>query len=549
MCMLNKMRVTKKEWFVLALLFVVTVTPRFLGLGYSNFYGDETKTFYWDKTVPAKQFLLNQRKGPVQFLVVWVTQQILLQTNIPSSNPQIPNPGFHEFYTRLPFAIAGTLAVFALYFWIRKIYNQKVAALAAFLLSLTGFYIAFSRTIQYQSFLLLFGFLSNLCFSYALDSTEEVSTKKSKLVLILSGAFLGLAFLSHWDAAFLAIPIFYGFLKQLIPTDPNLKSPTPKRFLKKILPQIFLFLIPLLLILSTFYLPYFLNGYFTEHTAGYISRRLNGGTFARNNSLYTMLTYTPFLPYYLLLSFSFVIIGSLIPATKESTTNQPPALTQDTSPFMLWLIIGLLTFELLFSNPGTHIHNYLITAIILAALGLQSFYETFASSRIKQLLLTVLATLTLGFIFLCDLFIYVPQLHLGYPWKDVSLGRFHLEHANKEENHLFLYGFPYNRQWKQVRDYLYSLEGVRTVYTNDNATVAEHYLRAYDVVAPGSNFLPQYYVLVQASHEFKFPSEEFLKHYVSVKAFSPPASLLDYPCSHCGLDPFVAVLKRKDLVD
>lgn len=475
-----------KETIVLILLAFATGVPRFSSLGYSNFYGDETKTFYWDKTVPAKEFLLNQRKGPIQFVVVWTMEKLTSFLGLISTETFQPSRTFSEFWIRLPFAVAGFLSVFALYFFIRKVYNWKVAAITAFLYSITGFYVAFSRTIQYQSFLLLFGFLANLFFLWALDPPKK---HESSLFYLLSGVFMSLAFLSHWDAIFFSIPLAYFWVTLHEKTN-----------FKKLL----WFLLPFFVLTGLFYIPYFTQGLFTKHTIGYIGRRVVDGEYVSNYSPYTFFVYTPFYWFFLPLVFAF---AAFLPS-KDSAKN---------NAFAIWFIAALITFQLIFSNPGTHIHLYLIPALILSGSGFMYVYNLFSSEGAKRFLsYPLIAFFLAGFIY--NLFVYVPQLHLGYPWRGFNSRILRLPEINKDR-HLFLYGFPYNRKWNDVQDYLYSKQGVRNIYTNDNATVAEHYLRRYDVIAPGSNFLPQYFVLVRDSHEFWTPNAEFLNYYSMDKIF------------------------------
>src|SRR3989344_7879951 len=219
------------EKLFLVILFLITILPRFIGLGYSEFYGDETKAIYWNKAVPATQFLLNQRKGPVQFLVVWFMEKV--------------SGGFGEFAIRLPFAVAGTLAVFVLYFVVRKWFNWRVAFIAAFLFSINGIFIAFSRTAQYQSFLWLFGFLA----------IWAAQNKK----FFFAGVFLALGFLSHYDAVFFVVPVLYTLLP----------------YFKKDLKNLAHFVIPLVLLVGSFYAPYFLGGYFGNYTSSYIQKRIS----------------------------------------------------------------------------------------------------------------------------------------------------------------------------------------------------------------------------------------------------------------------------------
>lgn len=173
----------KVERYVLTFILLITVLLRFPGLGYSHFYGDETKTLYWDKRIPAKEFFLNQRKGPVQFFVVWAVETI--------------TGGFDELAVRMPFAVAGTVSVFIFYLILKSWFNKRVGYIGAFLFATNGFFVAFSKTAQYQSLLWLFGLLAVLFAEYSVKKSRH-----KKLYLVLSGLSLGLGFLSHYDAIF-----------------------------------------------------------------------------------------------------------------------------------------------------------------------------------------------------------------------------------------------------------------------------------------------------------------------------------------------------------
>jgi len=468
--MLEALKINKKECVTLLILLFVTVALRLPFLGYSDFYGDETKTFYWDKTVPAQEFLLNQRKGPVQFIVVWVMQELV--------------GGFDELLTRVPFALAGIGAVFALYFFIKELFDWKVASITASLFSLTGFYIAFSRTIQYQSFLLLFGFLANWFFVAA-----RKLEKHKQGFFILSGVFIALAFLSHWDALFFVIPI--GFQLVYFFKDFNFKRL-----------GIYL-LLPFVIILGAFFIPYCANGFMKEQTFGYIERRLSGGAFLPNSSPYTIFVYNHFIWFFLPLIFA---LGAFF-----LPLDTPAIRTWKINSFIFWLVLSGIVFQFAFSNPGTHIHNYLIPLYVLAGVGFIRGLNFLHSGILKRFLVYGFTLLMTGN-FVYNAFIFLPNLHLGYPWRSTSYKFLHLKKADKSK-HLFLYGFPYNRGWRKMREYLLSKDGVRNVYTNDNATVAKFYLKEYDIISPGSNFFPQYYILVRNSHELKFPGDNFLRSY------------------------------------
>lgn len=84
---------------VVCLIFV-SLWLRLINLGYSNYQGDEIKALYRPQVGQNMiDFLLNQRKEPIQFLITYIMSIF---------NPEYDN----EFLLRLPFAIAGILAIY-----------------------------------------------------------------------------------------------------------------------------------------------------------------------------------------------------------------------------------------------------------------------------------------------------------------------------------------------------------------------------------------------------------------------------------------------------
>jgi 4-amino-4-deoxy-L-arabinose transferase-like glycosyltransferase len=452
---------TKKEIYLLIALFFVTAFLRFSQLGYSHFYGDETKTLYLDKTVSAVNFFLNQRKGPVQFLIVWGVEKL--------------TGGFNELNVRLPFALAGFISVFVFYYLVKKFIGPREAAFAVFLFALSGFNIAFSRTAQYQSVLILFGLLAVLC-AYKFT----VMTLHKTEWLMLTSVFLALAFLTHYDAIFFAVPVM-----AILVAYAKHNAVTRAYLLKSAL----LFLIPILTVLTIFYLPYVGSGNFEQNTSNYLARRINGESYQPSNSLYTAKVYNPYLVGFIPLFFAFFFFAKGFDWKKLV--------------LFLWFVIPFIVFEFVFLNPGTHINNYYMPLYILAAIGFTCVLDQIKGLKAKQLLASSVVAVFLIYLII-DISVYVPALNTGYPWGSGSVNK---------NYHLYLYGFPYYRGWDQVRDYLYSKSGVRNFYTNDNASVAAYYLYKYDVSPPGSNFEPQYYILVVNSQEFKYPDPAFLNDY------------------------------------
>lgn len=415
-----------REKFFLTALFLITFLPRFLGLGFSEFYGDETKTLYWNKTVPAAHFLLDQRKGPVQFVAVWVMEKL--------------TGGFNEFAVRVSFALAGVLSVFVLYIVVKKWFGVRVAATAAFFFSINGLFIAFSRTAQYQSFLWLFGFLA-IWFA---------QNRK----YVWAGVFLGLGLLSHYDAIFFAIPVVLELVQAGI-----LKN-------RK---NLLMFAAPVAILAGAFYLPYFLRGYFEANTIGYVSRRVGIST----PLLQTFHTYNLYNPFVLSIPLALLGLAGL---------RKSPILT-------VWFAIPFVVFEVFFSDPGTHIQQYLIPLIILSAIVINDLVAYSAKFKVLELVLSMFVIIGVAQ-FYYNFANFIPAFDKNYPWRNSELVE-----LNKE---IYIYGFPYNRGWKSVADHLRK-NGAKDFYTNDNITVAEYYLLGI----PSNKYEPQFYVDVSRNRMFR----------------------------------------------
>ncbi len=450
---------------IFILIFVIGIYLRFSDLGYSSFYGDETKTFYLDKTVSASKYFFDQRKGPVQFLVVWLSEKIV--------------GGHDELLTRIPFALAGSLSIIGFYLVVKKMFSEKVALVATALFALNGFYIAFSRTIQYQSFLLLFGFFSiYLCLKYL--------ENKKIIYAIISSVLLGLAYLSHYDAVFFNVVIAFYVLKNILEKKVSLKEITKY------------YLLPLTLVVGAFYLPYIVNGFMSENTVNYLSRRLSGFEYGTNSSWYTFWVYNPS---YIWIFASLFAIPYFFKKDWKSNI------------ILFWFLIPFIIFEFGFSNPGTHIHNYFIPLFIIIALGID-YIVSFVREKKQILVYFAILAFIVAPALLANAYVYLPVLNNGFPWKDSKLAFMPREKVDKRY-HLFLYGFPYERGWREISEYINKKGGVRQIFTNDNDTAAQYYLRGIAYTIPGPNFLPQYYLEVFDGQEFMTTEQVLIDNSIS----------------------------------
>lgn len=441
----------------LLLIVVLASILRFSGLNYSHYYGDETKALYLDKTETATKFLLDQRKGPGQFVTAWIMEKL--------------SGGYSEGIIRLPFAVAGVLGVVVLYLLVQSMFGEVSARVSALLFAFSGLNIAFSRIVQYQSLLIFFGLLGiYLVHRYKLSSKIPF--------LALASVSYGVAFLCHYDAVFFIVPgLLLFFLNEKL---------TGKKAL--------IFVAPMLVLIASFYVPYVLSSNFLVNTTGYLQKRVTGDEYLPNNSLYTLKIYNPLYISFVLLSFAFFAFAK--------------GFKSGVAIVFSWFLVPFIVFEFVFSNPGTHINNYMLPVYVLAGVGAANFAQ--AIKKPKYLKLFNYATgIILTASFLIALVIFVPAFKNGYPWN----------YPVDKQYHLYLYGFPYYRSWDKIHDYLYAKQGVRNFYTNDNAVTAKYYLLKYDLSQPGSNFLPQYYIYVPKGQEFKAPAEGFFQSYTVDKEF------------------------------
>ena len=437
----------RKEIILLIILFVLTTFIRFDGLGFSTFVGDETKTIFLRKDQSIFDFLMDQRKGPVQFLIVWFMENV---TN-----------SYDEFLLRLPFAILGVLVVFAFYYFLRYVLALGFLAsyLAAILMSLNGIYIAFSRTAQYQMAYILFGLLF-LIFTFYFIKNFSMGRQKIYLGL-LSIITLSLSFLSHYDAIFFLIPALYLF----------------KNDWKKLLPIILISGV----LAGSFYALNIYFGFFEKNTIGYLEKRISGEGYENQNTFATIDLYNPVYIYSVLI-FIFSIYGARV--SEKPLKNY----------LLLWFVFAFVFLQLIMRTPGTHIHNYFVPLFVFAGVGMARFLYKYKKS-------TYILTSVFLVIYAIQSWVFVPRFNTGYPYKDSEILGLKIKKIDFSVN-LPQYGFVYDRSWREIAEIMKKQKRVPNFFTNDNKVVSEYYLHGYffSDLAPG--FYPEYYI------EINNPSKE-----------------------------------------
>ncbi len=260
--------------WLLAILLLAALF-RFASLGYSEFQGDEALAMISaaEGLEGHQDALFLRGKGPGEVLLPMVLWRLTGTIN--------------ESIARLPFAIAGLLMVLTTYLLGRKLFSTRrfrlgehIGLIAAGLLALNGFTVAFSRIVQYQALVMWMSGLALLCAWEWRASREEYSLSFSHTRWAgLAGAFLGVGLLAHYDAILVAPAIGYlGWtaLRQPAATGSSRSARQPST-----IPSLLVAACCLLTIAGLFYLPYILDPQ-AARTGGYLGDRI-GHALLKNN--------------------------------------------------------------------------------------------------------------------------------------------------------------------------------------------------------------------------------------------------------------------------
>jgi hypothetical protein len=164
-------------------LLTISSLLRFTNLGYAEFHGDEARAVLRAAALLQgnEDVLFVHKKGPTE---------ILLPALLLSLTGQVT-----EATARLPLAIANLAALCAVWLLGARLLGPLAGWIAALLLAMDGYLIAFSRFLQYQSIVLLASVLAVLIF-YRLFRQPYAPGR----FLTLAAILLATGLLSHYDA-------------------------------------------------------------------------------------------------------------------------------------------------------------------------------------------------------------------------------------------------------------------------------------------------------------------------------------------------------------
>jgi 4-amino-4-deoxy-L-arabinose transferase-like glycosyltransferase len=440
------------------ILILVTAWLRLANLGYSDYQGDEVKALAGPiQGQSLTNFLLEQRKGPVQFILTY-----LINLAHPSQAD--------EFLTRLPFAIAGILSIYFFYRLVFLLYGKKIAIYAALLLSINGLFVGLTRIIQYQPLVILFSVLALYCITLALDSPRWS----------ISGLYLGMFFwaaaiLSHYDGVFIA-PFALYLLGRWYAANTEIPATSRRRHLVVSAGLG-------VLLLAAFFIPFFIE--LRNSTIEYWLLRFTGegeptGT---PSSLFTFQLYNPLFALYL-----YIFLGGM--SLLRIRMNLP---------IWLWFLFPWLILEGIIADPGTHIYTYILPATILVGFGfsvLEGLVRRLVGERSSFALVVSSAALAITFLSAVSHLIFIDHTP-EYPWEQRRILYWTIG-APDEKYRVWAFGFPYNRQWEAIGEYITSNENNEYYATNENKSLAGNYIPIpFDVNRSG------YYIHIYHPQSFR----------------------------------------------
>ena len=316
----------------------------------------------------------------------------------------------------------------------------------------------------------------------ALYSFTHAITKesRSRIYIILGFVFWAISILSHYDGVFIfpfaACLLYLWWTKG---REGYLFGPANKT------KTIILGLVLLVGVLSIFYIPFIKN--IDAATISYWNGRVQGTGGKISSSIVLFRVYQPI--YAIHIYASLFILGlsstllywgkagvgyfkrnffknkqslSIKKALLEIVSNRDLLVTLS---LIAWFGAAFLFMEGAIELPGTHIYTYIIPATILAAIGMHNvlnaskylysvIFKLPTLRNIFDVAAILVVTVLFSFLYAQSYIIYVDN-SVEYPWQQKKFFIWNL-HQPSAQFHLSLFGFPYSRDWKGIKEFVYN---------------------------------------------------------------------------------------------
>lgn len=515
-------------FIIFLLILLPALTLRFTYLNYSEFQGDEALAMVAAAdALEGQADALNIRsKGPLEVLLPMAVWRL--------------NGLINEGLARLPFAIAGVGCLMTLYLIAHRLFaSYQAASYSMAFLAASGFMLGFSRIVQYQTLVIWMSSLALWCLWRGLDSRPQRFQKPLGSRVFISGLFLGLGFLAHYDAILVLPALVWLGIAYSSPSPPEegakmTSGGAIRNLLLYKMTIVLTWLVGFLIPTLPFYIPYLSNPRISQ-TGGYLEERIgpNGltnhlGDFFHFHSFYSSFYHLIILGF---LAISFVywaltgfrwgkwwlscsaIIVTVGLSIHSSWTYSwtwtgllfggifllvflSPKLTLAQQTILLWFVIPFWGYNFVVATPMTHVYTTLPGWALLAGWTIVEMTKTFS---VQRWLVIGLNGLMLGFstIYLWSIFLQpARQFIVQYPQSNPPL--FWTPYQHPPQTGFF--GFPYRAGWKAIGALIDSDEIAGDYDSNQKEAITawytRHTLRACDEA--------EFYFLVTAQAE-SFP--------------------------------------------
>ena len=307
--------------------------------------------------------------------------------------------------------------------------------------------------------------------------------------------FWAVAILSHYDGLFIA-PFAIYLLGRWYSSQTKL--PLQARRLHLAVPAALA-----VTALGLFFIPFIFD--LGEDTLQYWQLRLAGEEAAGvPSSMFTFRLYNPLLSTYFYAFFGLLSLFRL----------------RKTLPVWLWFLFPWVVLEVVFTDPGTHIYTYIMPACILVASGIEILTDIarrLLGNRAGTALAVGVATLAVAFLALVSHLIFIDHTP-EYPWEERRILSWTVG-APGDEYRAWVFGFPYNRQWEAIGEFVNAGENTRYYATNEKKIIAEYYIPyTFDIDQAG------YYIHIYHPQRFleRLPNNKvryWMKNHQPVETF------------------------------
>ena len=458
-------------WAGILTLLLVGGFFRFTNLDYSEYQGDEARAALRAAAILQgyDDVLLIHKKGPTE---------ILLPTAVYSLSGNLT-----EQTARFPFAVANLAALFAVFLLGWRMFHPVAGWSAALFFALDGYFIGFSRIVQYQSIVFLVSILVVLILYRLVTHPKAIGR-----YLTLASILLATGLLSHYEAALAGLPA--AFLLAVLVWQNRARG-------AQILGATVGAGAVGVLMLAAFYVPFVRHPNFSA-TYTYLADRRMGGQFPYNNLADFFLRTTVYsTSYYVLILIVLTVIalaiaygralgsrlggalGALLMGIMALTFMQPawliiggtdltflafalpigvaiflPRMSIAERTLWLWFGVGMLLAIFFTEKPRTHVYTFFLPWLLLCGWAIAQLWRAVHQVTNPRAAAVVGSVVGAIFILVAGNYAYwyfiqneTEVLRTWETWHPAGYLNFYDEPDNKA-----IFGFPLANGWKVVGD-------------------------------------------------------------------------------------------------